>query len=192
MKAPIQKIKQLDHGDLQKSGFWVSQVFVVLATIIGVYLAANAGLEQAIRFDSIIAKEHNYYLRASLHDELQDNARELRGYVKDVLGRNPANLKDQHPALSQFVWETMRFSPATLETPSLFLTEGRRFYADTASIIEKVENHFYGATYAAKLLTELLDRMEQDTLPKLKANYQALGESLKADGVQIELLKEDS
>lgn len=192
MKAPIQKIKQLDHGDLQKSGFWVSQVFVVLATIIGVYLAANAGLEQAIRFDNIIAQEHNYYLRASLHDELQDNSRELRAYVNDVLKRNPYDLKDHSPALSQFVWETMRYSTATLETPSEFLTEGRRFYADTASIIEKAENRVYGATHAAKLMTAVLDRMEQETLPKLKANYQALGESLKLDGVDIALLKEES
>ena len=117
MKAPIQKIRELDHGDLQKSGFWVSQVFVVLATIIGVYLAANAGLEQAIRFDNIKAQEQNYHLRASLHDELQDNASVLRRYVEEVLRRNPHDLKPQHPALSEFVWETMRYSPATFETP---------------------------------------------------------------------------
>ncbi|MAM87902.1 MAG: hypothetical protein CME36_11410 [unclassified Hahellaceae] len=191
MKAPIQKIRDLDHGDLQKSGFWVSQVFVVLATIIGVYLAANAGLEQAIRFDNIKAQEQNYYLQASLHDELQDNTSLLRRYVDEVLKRNPDDLKAQHPALSEFIWETMRYSPATFETPSEFLNASRRFYADTTDIIEKAENRFYGASHAAKLLTAVLDRMEQGTLPKLKENYETLGQSLSAEGVDINLLKEE-
>ena len=63
----------MDHNDLGKSGFWISQMFVVAATIIGVYLAAHTGLQQAIAFDRLTSQESNYYLRKSLHDELADN-----------------------------------------------------------------------------------------------------------------------
>lgn len=187
-----EKIKDMDHGDLEKSGFWISQLFVVLATIVGVYLAANAGLKQAIIFDSITSQENNYYLRVSLHDELQDNVNHLRTYVDETLSGNPSQtvLENQRPKLSQFVWETMRYSSSTLETPSLFLTEGRRFYTSAEDILQKAENRIYGATHAAALLTAVLDKMEQDTLPKLQANYRALGDGLKEQGVNIDLLKE--
>lgn len=187
-----EKIKDMDHGDLEKSGFWISQLFVVLATIVGVYLAANAGLKQAIIFDSITSQERNYYLRVSLHDELQDNVNHLRTYVDETLSGNPSQtaLENQRPRLSQFVWKTMRYSSTTLETPSLFLTEGRRFYTRAEDILQKTESRTYGASHAASLLTAVLDKMEQDTLPKLKANFRTLAEGLKEQGVNIDLLKE--
>lgn len=187
-----EKIKQMDHRDLGSSGFWVSQLCVVLATIIGVYLAANAGLQQAIQFDQITNKERNYYLRVSLHDELQDNVNALRRYAEDVLPRNLSRtmLENQRPMLSQFVWEAMRYSPRTLETPSVFLNGGRRFYAQAEDIIRKAENGTYGARHAAGLLNELLDETERDLLPALRANTQRLAGELENQGVVPRTLKE--
>ncbi len=187
-----EKLKNMDHRDLGNSGFWISQLFVVLATIIGVYLAAHAGLKQAIVFDELTTRERNYHLRVSLHDELQDNAQVLRHYVEDSLSRNLSRtmLRNQRPAISQFVWETMRYSPRTLETPSVFLTEGRRFYAQAEDIIHKAENGVYGAQHAAGLLHALLDRMEEELLPRLRDNYTALGEELRRQGVNLETRKE--
>ncbi|MCC5812878.1 MAG: hypothetical protein JJU06_21150 [Ectothiorhodospiraceae bacterium] len=187
-----EKIKNMDHRDLGSSGFWVSQLFIVLATIIGVYLAANAGLKQAIIFDQITNKERNYYLRVSLHDELQDNVTQLRVYAEDVLPGNLSRtmLENQRPALSQFVWETMRYSPRTLETPSTFLTEGRRFYANVEDIIRKAENGTYGARHAAGLLRDLLDDVEQDLLPAMRENTQRLADELNRHGVDLQGLKE--
>jgi len=203
MKSPIkaskdltvktgEKIKDMDHRDLERSGFWVSQIFIVLATIIGVYLAASAGLKQAIIFDNITNQERNYYLRISLHDELQDNVNQLRAYVEDTLSQNPSQavLTNQRPALSQYVWETMRYSPRTLETPSLFLTEGRRFYTEAENIIQRVERRIYGTSHAATRMTELLDQMDDELLPALRANYQALGDNLRSRGMDIDVLKE--
>ncbi|MCH8503208.1 MAG: hypothetical protein LAT50_02670 [Ectothiorhodospiraceae bacterium] len=187
-----EKIKNMDHRDLGSSGFWVSQLFIVLATIIGVYLAANAGLKQAIIFDQITNKERNYYLRVSLHDELQDNVTQLRVYAEDVLPGNLSRtmLENQRPALSKFVWETMRYSPRTLETPSTFLTEGRRFYANVEDIIPQAENGTYGARHAAGLLRDLLDDVEQDLLPAMRENTQRLADELNRHGVDLQGLKE--
>ncbi len=187
-----EKIKQMDHRDLGSSGFWISQLFVVLATIVGVYLAANAGLKQAIIFDQITNKERNYYLRVSLHDELEDNIAQLRLYAEDVLPRNLSRpmLENQRPAISQFVWDTMRYSPRTLETPSVFLTEGRRFYANAEGIIRRVEAGTYGAQHAAGLLNDLLDEVEQGLLPAMRENTERLAEELNRHGVDIQGLKE--
>lgn len=181
------KIKQMNHGDLASSGFWLSQVFMVAATIIGVYLAAQAGLEQAIRFDEISDRENRYYLQRSLHQELTENVALVRAYVTEVLekGRSVEQIKRQRPNVDQFVWETMRFSSVTLETPTYFLLETKRFYANTEDILDKVSTWSYGAGYAAKLLTEQADRMDNEVLPRLKANYEALAVELRSLGVTV-------
>ena len=36
--------KQVDNEDLVKSSFWISQIFMTIATVAGVYLAAQEGL----------------------------------------------------------------------------------------------------------------------------------------------------
>lgn len=186
-KGVGRKIKHMNHGDLASSGFWLSQVFMVAATIIGVYLAAQAGLEQAIKFDEISDRENRYYLQRSLHQELTENVALVREYVAEVLkkGRSVEQIKRQRPNVDQFVWETMRFSSVTLETPTYFLLETKRFYANTEDILDKVSSWSYGSGYAAKLLTEQADRMDDEVLPRLKANYEALAAELRTLGVTV-------
>lgn len=181
------KIKHMNHGDLASSGFWLSQVFMVAATIIGVYLAAQAGLEQAIRFDEITDRENRYYLQRSLHEELSDNVTVIRKYVADVLQKKQTiqQLKQRRPDLDRFVWETMRYSNVTLETPTYFLIEAKRFYTDTEAILDKVTSWTYGSSYATKLLTAEADHMEEDVLPRLKSNYEALAAELSTMGVEV-------
>lgn len=187
-----EKLKEMDHGDLGKSGFWIAQVFVVSATIIGVYLAAHAGLKQAIIFDSLTSQESSYYLRQSLHDELADNVATLRAYNEETLSRNPprSELVNNRPVLSRFVWETMRYSPHTLEVPSVFLTGARRFQHQADEIIRKAEERVYGASHAAKQLGALLDQTEQQLLPRLQRNYEAMARDLAAQDIDVTVLKE--
>lgn len=65
--------KTVDNKELKSTGFWLNQLFLVFSTIFGVYLAAQSGLEQALKFDSFSKMEDNYYLRTSLYDEVKDN-----------------------------------------------------------------------------------------------------------------------
>ena len=51
---PIKRFPKLDNQELVKTSFWISQVFMIIATIVGVYLAAQEGLSQAIIFDESI------------------------------------------------------------------------------------------------------------------------------------------
>lgn len=186
------RLREMDHGDLVKTGFWVSQFFVVLATVIGVYLAANAGLRQALVFDSVTKQQSNFYLRKSVYDELADNVLVLRVYADEVLAENPpqSELMNQRPLMSRFIWEALRYSSTTLETPSLFLTGGRRFYLQADDIIDKAESRTWAASHAAQQMTDLLDDTERHLLPQMKASYELLGEQLTDYGVNLEMLKE--
>lgn len=189
-----EKLKDMDHNDLGKSGFWIAQMFVVAATIVGVYLAAHAGLKQAIIFDSLTSQESSYYLRKSLHDELADNLAALRLYNDETLSRSPPQpeLENNRPVLSRFVWDTMRYSPNTFEIPSPFLTGARRFHLKADDIVRKAEGRVYSSHYASQQLSALLENVENNLLPELQANYEALAAELATHGIDVAVLKEKS
>ncbi|WP_419811515.1 hypothetical protein [Bacterioplanoides sp.] len=183
--------KKMNHSDLTNSGFWMGHILMIIATIAGVYLAAQAGLQQAILFDDVTSRQNNYFLRQSLYEELQDNVATLRKYNESFIAANvPVNvLKDHPPVISRYVWETMKYSETTLETPSYFLGEARRFYAQVDDIVAKRASFTYGAAHAGKLMKAQLDNMENNVLPKLQSNLRYLAEYLEGFDVYVDDIK---
>lgn len=186
-----EKLLTADHSELRSSGFWVGHMLMVAATIAGVYLAAQAGLQQAILFDDITGKQSNFYLRQSLYEEVASNVTLLRGYNNEYFSKaiSAQELKQNNPKLSRYVWDTMKYSPFTLETPSYFLMEVQSFYRQVDDLIEKGEKRTYGASYAGNMMTELLDHMENEVLPALQNNSNALAQELKTVGVEVVRMK---
>ncbi|WP_232849908.1 hypothetical protein [Bowmanella yangjiangensis] len=182
----------LDNQELRKTGFWLNQVFMIVSTIVGVYLAAQSGLQQALTFDTYSKMEDNYYLRMSLYEELKDNIGEVEHYATEVLAKSPALqiIKDNRPPMDLYVWETMRYHPATLETPSEILTEVRRFYGKSRQLMDKAEKRNLGAAYAGEQLKLLTDHMQQNVLPALAHSAESLQQALADEGVVIGSLKE--
>jgi len=182
-----EKIASADHSDLKTSGFWISQLLMIIATIVGVYLAAQAGLEQAIAFDDITSKQSNYYLRRSLYQEVSSNIELLKDYNKEYFSKAipKSELKQHTPKLRQFVWASMQYSPATLETPSYFLIEVQDFYAELDNLIELGVARVYGASHAGKLMTEQLQHMEQEVLPALARDLEILKSELNNAGIEV-------
>jgi len=179
--------KKLDNKELVNTGFWLSNIFMLIATVAGVYLAAQAGLQQAIIFDDMTSKQNNFYLRQSLYEEVKDNVESLKAYNTEYLSRSiPIDeLRSNPPEVSYYVWETMKNSQTTLETPSKFLSEVRRFYSRTESIVEKREKRTYAASHAGKLMKAQIEHMENDVLPELKASADNLKAALKQMNVTV-------
>lgn len=182
----VKRFPQLDNRELIKTSFWISQVFMIIATIVGVYLAAQEGLSQALAFDNLTNKQNNYYLRHALYDEVSDNVKTINEYADLISAKSPYDLKAIHPQMASFIWENMRFSPYTLETPSRILSETRRFYMESKEIVTKIENRFYGAKYGAEQIKKLTQRVTEQTLPALKNNYSALAIELKSADIIVE------
>ncbi|MFC3681102.1 hypothetical protein [Bacterioplanoides pacificum] len=180
---------RLDHSELTNSGFWVGHILMIIATIAGVYLAAQTGLRQAIVFEEVTSTENNFYLRQSLYQEVRDNVEILREYDANILRRRLTvnQVRDNSPRISHYIWETMKYSQATLETPSYLLGSVRRFYARVDDIVAKCEAFVIGPTYGSKLLNAELDKIEQELLPKLKANVDELAVTLAGYGVEVEV-----
>jgi hypothetical protein len=152
--------------------------------VLGVYLASTQGFKQALAFGDIQSARSNYYLRKSLQSELSDNIPLVRAYMKKLeTGGIPA--RKEGLTLDTFVWESMKNSSATLETPSELLRESRIFYRSVNDIQAKVVNNTYGVTQANKLLQEIVDRMEKEVLPKFESNTLEIKEWLSKKDVEV-------
>lgn len=186
-KKPRKTI-QFDNSDLIKSGFWVGQIFMVIATVVGVYLAAQEGLSQALLFENLNSKEKNFYLQHALADEFSDNINTLEGYATLLKDKSPYNIKAFHPMVDTFVWDNMKYSSNALETPSQILSAVRRYNSETALIIEKIENRQFGAQYGADLLIDLNKKVKEGALKKLISNYTQLHDELTEAGIDVDPL----
>jgi hypothetical protein len=187
MASMKESLRRMDHRDIGSSGFWVGHMLMIMATIIGVFLAAQAGLAQAIKFDQYKDLQSNYFLRQSLLEEVTDNVKILREYEKEYLSQSVANitLKTNRPDLSTYVWESMKFNSATLETPSFYLTSIRRFYSTSMSLIDKAEQQQLSAVFAAKQLKSELDYIESEVIQSLQVNCNKLAEDLMKYGIDV-------
>jgi len=190
-KSPAKTIKKqppvikFDNSDLVKTGFWVGQIFMVIATVVGVYLAAQEGLSQALLFENLNSKEKNYYLQHALADELDDNINSLNAYAKLLQTKPVYDIKANHPVVSDFVWESMKYSPNALETPSDILSAIRRYNSEVALIIEKMEGNQFGPKYGSNLLIALNQKVTDGALSDLIRHYTQLHEELVEAGIDV-------
>ena len=171
--------------ETKKLSFWVSQLFILMATVMGVYLASSQGFKQAIAYGELQDDKANYFLRKSLRSEIADNLPLVREYMERLkTGGLPA--RKAPFKLDTFVWENMRFSSATLETPPELLRESRQFYREVAELQQKIADNTYSAENGIKKLDELVVHMEKDVLPKFDADATALRDRLRSRGVEIQ------
>ena len=158
---------------------------MVVATVIGVYLAAQEGLSQALQFDNLNSKEKNYYLQHALADELQDNILTLENYTALITSKPIIDVKPYHPVVDLFVWENMKYSANALETPSQILSGVRRYNLATKSIIKKIESNQMGLKFGAKQLMELNKKVKEGALKQLILNYSQLHKELIEAGIEV-------
>ncbi|MDL2314358.1 hypothetical protein LJC36_05195 [Desulfovibrio sp. OttesenSCG-928-C14] len=163
---------RLNTNELQSAGFWISQLFIILATALGVFLAANQGFKLAIEFDNIKSVENNYYLRKSLQSELASNVEYIREYISKVERR----IDKPELVLETFVWDSMTYSSSALETPPALLKEAQMFYRRAREIMA---TPYYNNINKANFLRELAEHVEKNVLPQFEKNTRELKDWLK-------------
>ena len=99
--------KVRDEGNLE---FWVSNLVIVLSTVLGVYLAAQAGYRTALDFELARTERESFYMRRALLDELKDNLTQADEISKNM-AENGWRVRNADPEifkLQGYVWETMK------------------------------------------------------------------------------------
>jgi len=158
-----------DVSKRQNAVFWAGQLAVIFSTILGVYLAASAGLKTALNFHSLISHEKNFYTLSALRSEVDNNNQLLIDFTQNqfVFNENKemvAHKSARPPALNWFVWLTMSNATETLELPVDILKETNRYYLELTKEIANYEKRGgMDKLFAAKRLHKL-SRETQKTL----------------------------
>lgn len=63
--------------------FWVSNLVIMASTVLGVYLAAQAGYQTALQFEVSRNERDGYFMRRALLDELKDNLDAVKTWGED-------------------------------------------------------------------------------------------------------------
>lgn len=171
--------------------FWIGNLFVVFSTVLGVYLAAHAALETAIQFEAVRADRDSYYVRTSLHNELNQNIdvyeEIINNYQKGLKSYHKHDQWAEHP--EYIVWESLKTSPALLTTPPKILAGVTNFYQYSDIVIEKLSKRgpSNDTIYIANQFEERISKFKKDTMPLIENNLANLKEELSAENIDLQL-----
>jgi hypothetical protein len=176
--------KVREEGNLE---FWVSNLVIVLSTILGVYLAAQAGFTTALQFEIARGEREGYYMRRAMLDELKDNLEQADVFSKNMI-ENGWRMREMNPEIfkmQSFVWETMRQQSTTFQLPSHILTGFRRYYDKTAEYARRMAvGQGTGAEAAREWMKDTQDIREK-LIPGMETEITQLREKLVGRGIQI-------
>lgn len=170
-------------NEIKKASFWVSQLFILVATVLGVYLAASQGYKQAVQFENMTSYKENYYLQKSLQYELQDNISLLKDLMTRLQDPNSYGARSESLNFYSLVWENMKFSKTTLGTPPEFLRIAQQFYRNIATTQQKIAKGDISTAYGIKQFQEQIDIVEQQLIPALEKSTDQIKKELDGSDV---------
>jgi len=175
MRPPPNPVKFLSVRDRPNTEYWITQAIILFSTILGVYLAGQAGFRIAVDFDRYQGAVEVAHLERSLQAEVEDNIATVERWVAEYKKR-PMTWHDKRLApreshqLDRTIWSAMQYSQRTFELPADILTGIRRFYArverqQTILFRQSQPNGF--ARQAMKELATSAEQARAEILPLL-------------------------
>jgi hypothetical protein len=191
--------------------FWLSNLFIMASTIIGVYLAAQAGFTTALQFEVARNDRDGYYMRRALLDEVRDNLssvddwsktmeKALRNrisadyflptdswsdYWSDKGGWSNSRIKPEEVKMKTFVWETMKQQSITFQLSPELLSGVRRYYDSMEGNMKDMLGNEWKSGPAAKAILADTKRMRDETIPAFEKDIASLQANLTKMGVPI-------
>ncbi|MEI6895780.1 MAG: hypothetical protein V5789_14380 [Colwellia sp.] len=173
---------------LKSKSYWIGHSISIIATIVGVYFAAIAGLNVAIKIEVISADRGTYYVSSSLQKELQFNVDNMDAYIEK--GKGKPYIFKEHLAgikLNNFIFQASKFSDSTFEIEPTLLSELSIYYFNVGSAID----YYYSSKMASpkslyKIIKQESEKLNsQQTLINLARYNQALAKSIEDRGVSL-------
>ncbi len=191
--------------------FWIANLIVMASTVLGVYLAAQAGFTTALQFEVARSERDGYYMRRALLDEVKDNLdsvddwsqtfeKALRNrisesyflpadpwvvYWNDKNGWSSAGIAPDELKMKTFVWETMKQQAITFQLAPPLLSGVRRYYDSMDGNMKDVLSHEPKAGQAAKAILDDTKRVRDELVPAFEKDIAQLRASLEAQGVPL-------
>jgi hypothetical protein len=168
--------------------FWISNLVIVLSTVLGVFLAAQAGYRTAIDFELARAEREGYFMRRALLDELKDNLNQADQYADFVVNKDGWRFQGSPDAykLQSYVWETMKQQAITFQLAPAVLTGIRRYYDSASGYAQNLARGQGTAIEAAKNFGVDTKKMREETVPLMEKDIAALKDHLGARGIALD------
>ena len=177
-------------SELRSASYWVGHLMVIVATILGVYLAATAGFNQALKLDLLQSDRGTYYVAESLYQELSFNNTNMEKYLDRTKDKNA--VFKEHIAgirLNEFIFNSAQESESTFEIEPKLLSEVSNYYFTTGSAIDTYYQSGMAspASVMAVVKRETEKLQTQDTLKRLAKYNNTLAVDLIDRGMPITL-----
>jgi len=179
--------------DTRKKGlnieFWADQIFTLIATVVGVYLAANSGFNKALEFDSLQRERDSYHIQSALYSEFKTNLDSLKVWT-ETFNKNPRSNgmhyeKDKYQ-FSFFLWETMQESSTIFAIPYNRVEVIASFYDKARHLREVIfSGNPFESPQAAKKLVELEQSIRSDFLVDFKKGLTEMKDDLESNSLSI-------
>jgi hypothetical protein len=127
--------------------FLAAQLFTILATIAGVYLAGYVGFQRNLEYDRYGKAQQRSGLITAIHGELKENISSVRTFNEELFARvnkGSAVHAGEWQQLSLFAWEAAGGSPSAFDIPPETLTKLQVFYRDLNSLLHNsnIQSHY--------------------------------------------------
>jgi hypothetical protein len=166
-------------GSVGGMQFLLGQVFTILATVVGVYLAGYVGFQRTLEYDRFTEAQRQANLIQALRAELNDNTARLREFVPLMEKTQEGQpIYRDWPRLRLFVWGASSQNSALFDAPPAIVTDMQAFYEDAVDVTNNnaARDAFRHITssnaFDRKRITEQLDalvkRSETAILPALE------------------------
>ena len=118
------------NNELIRPGYWIGHILAVVATIVGVYLAASVGFKKAVELELLRADRGTYYVAKSLLSQTEVNLAQFDEFIQKTNGKSRIKDEIQGIHLNDFVIQSAKFSESTFELDPQVLTEVSQFYSN--------------------------------------------------------------
>ena len=189
--------------------FWVSNAVILFSTVLGVYLAAQAGYGTAVQFEVTRAERENYFMRRALLDEVKKNldavdrwGNDFEKMLRDTISKDYFKPDEiwttyyfdhngyEHSApdslkMKIFVWETMKQQSVTLQLPPALISAVRDYYDSMEESMKDVSKRNWNGAKAVRTVIEESKKMRETFLPVFEKDAEELQARLAAKGVPL-------
>lgn len=173
------RVKDNDHVE-----FWVTHAFLLASTVLGVYLAASAGLDSAIKFERVNAIREAHNLRTALLEELEDNVELVESWLVEFDEGRGRHLSGESQNLDLYIWEAMGEHPATFDIDGSELTAVRRYYRKVGLLKDKL-CHGSHSFWPVKQLREATAEVRSTLLESMRSGLEQSAALLATHGVEV-------
>jgi hypothetical protein len=145
--------------------FFVAQIFTMLATVFGVYLAAYVGFQRTLEYDRFTKAQQRSDLITATREELKQNIARMRK-LDERLPADVGSGVSEWPRLRLFVWQAVGRSSSAFDVPPQILTDLQALYEDLGDMLTDAEarqsfrslttsNAYFRGQYKERLAAEL-------------------------------------